>query len=73
MLFRYSDSRLDFETSDSDKMMDVNFWTTNGKTQGVVRLSAKELEKLIQHLNAQLFKMATPVPAPTAKVKAKNK
>lgn len=60
MLFRYSDSRLDFETSDADKMLDVNFWTINGKTQGIVRLSAKELEKLIGHLNAQLSKMYVP-------------
>lgn len=60
MLFRYSDSRLDFETADADKMLDVNFWNINGKSQGVVRLSAKELEKLITHLNLQLSKMTTP-------------
>lgn len=60
MLFRYSDSRLDFETTDEpDKTLDINFWTTNGKTQGVVRLNAKELQGLIYHLNEQLSKMVT--------------
>ncbi len=70
MLFRYSDSRLDAETIDQDGKIDLNFWTTNGKTQGVVRLDKKEAHQLAEWLLIQVGKLENPIaPKPNAKKK----
>jgi hypothetical protein len=62
ILFRYSDSRLDAESIDQDGKIDINFWNTNGKTQGVVRLDKKEATALANFLLLQVSK-AEPIPA----------
>lgn len=72
MLFRYSDNRLDVATADGDKKVDINFWTTNGKTAGIVRLDEGELRKLIAHLNEQLDKISSKPQVQVLKPKNKH-
>lgn len=74
MLFRYSDNRLDFETADvANSFLEINFWTTNGRTQGSIKLDEKELADLIVHLNKQLAKITAKQPPAPTPIKTKNR
>lgn len=57
MLFRYSDSRIDFQTADTDGRVDVTYWNNIGKTIGTVRLDASELKELRKWINIQLARI----------------
>lgn len=70
MLFRFSNNRLDFESIDNGQTVLINFWNTNGNSQGNVRLNENELKALRDWINKQLCEIERsikPSPKPIKK------
>lgn len=54
MLFEHSNTRLAIETSEFEGKVDLQFWTTNQKSEGSLSLSVEEAEELVGWIRQQI-------------------